>query len=147
LRAKYGEVFDEYMHFRNQGFTPAQSKYLTEPYNGRGHHFPIRQATADNLNLAITLRDGPFNVLRPSGISRGRFYELHYQSDPTFFAANFPVRIGGRWNGANIGLPKFGPWARAWYATPTGLKAAGATAIVGGGAAGAYRLFGNGGEE
>ena len=42
VRGRVGGQFDEYMHFRNQGFTPAQAKYLTQPYGSRtGHHFPF----------------------------------------------------------------------------------------------------------
>jgi RHS repeat-associated protein len=137
----------EYGRFIGQGFTPAQAEYLAQEYQGVGHHFPITQATARNWGLPNWVRDNPFNVLSPSGITRGGFYELHYQVDPNFFAANFPARIGGTWNGADLGLQKFGAVGQAWYGTPMPLRAAGGTVVVGGGAAGAYWLFGNRGQQ
>jgi hypothetical protein len=129
LRAKFGDVFDEYMHFRNQGFNPAQAKYLTEPYEGVGHHFPIRQATARDLGLPDWVRDSPLNVLKPEDISTGRFYELHYAVDPNFRGAAFPSEIGGSWSGSRIGLEKYGSWGRWWYGTSTPLKLTGAGTI------------------
>ena len=108
-------LFPEYMRFRNQGFTPAQAKYLSQPYNGVGHHFPITQALARNWRLPNWIRDNPLNVLKPDGISRGRFYERHYQVDPDFYSANFPKRIGGgNWDGSSIGLTKYGPFLQTW---------------------------------
>jgi RHS repeat-associated protein len=71
LRSQYGDTFLEYARFRKQGFSAAQAKYLTEPYPGVGHHFPIPQATARKLGVPNWVRDSRFNVLWPSGISRG----------------------------------------------------------------------------
>jgi hypothetical protein len=106
---RYDEVFDEYMYFRNQGFTATQAWYLTQPYTGVGHHFPITQRTARRWGLPDWLRDSPFNVLKPRKISRGRFYELHYTVDPDFHGTAFPRCIGGSWRGGQLGLKKYSP--------------------------------------
>jgi hypothetical protein len=129
------------MHFRNQGFTAAQAWYLIQPYTGVGHHFPITQRTARKWGLPDWLRDSPFNVLKPRKINRGRFYELHYMVDPDFHGAAFPRYIGGSWRGGQLGLKKYSPWIRWWYATPTPTKVVGGAVIVGGSAAGGYWLF------
>jgi len=124
--------FDEYMHFRNQGFTPAQSKYLTQPYGNRaGHHFPIPQRVGRGL-LPDSIVDSQFNVLRPRDISLGRFYELHYAVDPYFNYANFPRAISGGWNGNTLGLQRYNGLKRIWYSTPGPTKIAGGGVIAGG---------------
>jgi hypothetical protein len=68
LRAKYGQQFDEYMRYRGQGFTPAQAKYLTQPYDGMGHHFIARR-----YGLPSIISESPFNLLKPNGYSIGQF--------------------------------------------------------------------------
>ena len=130
LRAKYGAQFGEYSRFRGQGFTPAQSKYLTQPYRGMGHHFVPRRH-----GLPSVISESPLNVMKPKGISIGRFYERHFLADPHFFAARFPRSVGGVWNGNAIGLQKPGLAGRLWYGSPGALKiTAGAGAAAGGGA-------------
>ena len=134
------ELLAEYRRFRGQGFTPAQAKYLTEPYplERDGHHFPIPQKLAEKWNLPDWLRDSPFNVLRPNGISRGRFYELHYRVDPSYHGSGFPRSIGGAWSGRAIGLQRYEGLTRLWYGTPGSLKVAGGVIIVVGTASGGY---------
>jgi hypothetical protein len=133
--AQYGETFEEYMRYRNQGFKPAQAKYLTEPYTAQGHHFPIKQWVARDCDLNWWYVNSRFNVLKPSGISRGRFYELHYRVDPTFHYAPFPRAIGGGWTGNALGLQKYGTLGQWWYGTPFALKVAGGSVIIVGGTA------------
>lgn len=138
LRAKLGTQFDEYARFRNQGFSPAQSKYLTQPYeNGlrSGHHYPITQSKGRGV-LPDAIVDSRFNVLKPKNINLGRFYELHYRVDPEFHGAPFPRAIGGSWRGNQLGLQKYHGLQRIWYATPSPLKAArGAAAGISGASA------------
>jgi hypothetical protein len=141
LQARYGDIFGEYMHFRNQGFTPGQSFYLTQRYVGMGHHFPIPQRWAGSLGIPDWLRDSPFNVLSPRGISRGRFYELHYMVDPFYPGSTFPRVLGGGWWGGQVGLQRYSPWVRWWYATPGATKLVGGFGILGGGAAGGYWVW------
>jgi hypothetical protein len=78
LRAKFGSNFSEYMRFRNQGFNPLQAKDLMQPYTGAGHHFPITQALGRELELGEAIMENPLNKLSGKGMSKGRFYELHY---------------------------------------------------------------------
>ncbi len=130
LRARYGAQLDEYMHFRSQGFSPAQSKYLTQPYDGMGHHFLGRR-----FGLPGSITESPLNVMKPKGISIGRFYERHFMADPYFYGTKFPRALGGSWSGRTIGLHKPGYLGRLWYASPGSLKAVGGgTAAAGGGA-------------
>jgi hypothetical protein len=147
LRARLGAQFDEYMHFRNQGFTPAQAKYLTQPYGNRaGHHFPIPQRVGRGV-LLDPIVDSRFNVLKPRGINLGSFYELHYRVDPDFFGAAFPRSIGGSWSGRQLGLEKYTGLERILYATPGPTKVAGGTGIIVVGAGGYWWLSsGNDGE-
>ncbi|MGK6321423.1 hypothetical protein ACMGER_18080, partial [Sphingomonas sp. DT-204] len=123
--------------FLNQGFSPAQADYLAAPYEGMGHHFIPRR-----VGLPEAIGDSPLNVLKPSGISRGDFYELHYQVDRSFYGTAFPKSVGGTWSGRSLGLEKYSGAQRLWYASPTPLKVTvgGAAAA---GAAGGYWYYGS----
>ena len=101
----------------SQGFSPAQAAYLAEPYAGMGHHFIPRR-----VGLPTAISDSSFNVLKPSGISRGDLYELHYKVDPYFFGARFPKSVGGSWSGNSLGLQKYGSFGQIWYGSPTQLR-------------------------
>jgi len=133
LRAKYGGTFKEYMHFRNQGFSPAQSKYLTKPYGSRmGHHYPIPRRTGRDWGIPEEIVDSRFNVLNPRDISIGRFYELHYRVDPYFHGTRFPKAIGGSWRGSQLGLERYSGLQRMWLSLPGDLKGAAASGTTGG---------------
>jgi hypothetical protein len=139
LRQKFGSQLDEYMHFRGQGFTPAQSKYLTQPYGNRaGHHFPIPQRTGRDWNISRSIIDSRFNVLRPKDISIGRFYELHYRVDPFFHGTRFPKAIGGTWRGSQLGLERYSGIQKLWYSTPGPTKVVGGVGLGAGAAGAAY---------
>jgi RHS repeat-associated protein len=142
LRARYTDIYDEYVRFRAQGFNPAQARYLAQPYDGMGHHFPITRSMGRDWNLPGWIIDSPFNVLRPANISIGRFYELHYAVDPSFYRAGFPRAIGGQWVGGQLGLEKYGTWGRWWYGTSASLKLSGGAVAAGGTAAGVW-FFGS----
>ncbi|MDD4890785.1 MAG: hypothetical protein PHU85_12755, partial [Phycisphaerae bacterium] len=129
LRTAYGEQFGEYMHFRGQGFTPGQAKYLTQPYDGWGHHFLPRR-----WDLPEIISESPLNVMKPEGISIGRFYERHYFADLNWKGTAFPDAIGGSWSGKAIGLQRPGLPGRLWYGSPAALKVtAGGAAAAGAG--------------
>lgn len=64
--------------------------------------------------------DSVFNVLRPEGISRGDFYELHYEVDPRLRGTG--VR-GESWRGKALALKEQGPLGRIWHGSPPPLKA------------------------
>ena len=106
-----------------QGFSPRAAAHLAEPYpaSNMGHHFISRDTTLPGGgSVPRSYSDGPFNKLAPPGISRGDFYELHYQVDPRFHGTG--VR-GESWSGKNLGLTKHRPLGRLWHGSPAPLKA------------------------
>jgi Pretoxin HINT domain len=115
-------LFPGYMRFRSMGFSPAQAKYLAEPYpsSGMGSHFFPRKAWG--FQLPKWLGDSPLNVLRPQGISRGDFYELHFKVDPRYYGSAFPRKIGGSWRGKALGIERYDLAGRIWYGSPAPLK-------------------------
>ncbi|WP_157215445.1 pre-toxin TG domain-containing protein [Flavisphingomonas formosensis] len=118
-----------------QGFTLKQAEYLAQPYKGMGHHFIPRRT-----GLPKKLSDSSLNVLKPRGMTRGEFYELHFKVDPKFFGARFPKRVGGSWSGRRLGLEKYDRAGRLWHGSPSPLKATVGGAAAGG--TGAY-LYGD----
>ena len=125
---------EEYMRFRGQGFTPAQAKYLTQPYDGVGHHLIPRR-----WGLPEAVLENPLNVMKPEGISVGRFYERHFLADPHFNVARFPSAIGGNWESRMTGLQRPGFAGRLWYGSPQALKLTTGGTAAAGGAAALYR--------
>jgi hypothetical protein len=100
-----------------QGFSPKAAAHLAEPYpdRGMGHHFiPRRMGLPENYS------DSVFNVLKPQGISRGDFYELHYKVDPSYTGGSVK---GEKWNGEALGLKKYRLAGRIWHGSPPPLKA------------------------
>jgi hypothetical protein len=109
-----------------QGFSPRAAAHLAKPYpaSNMGSHFiPRRTKMPDFLGgglLPKSYSDSVFNVLKPEGISRGDFYELHYKVDPSFHGIG--VR-GESWSGEKLGLQKYGQAGRIWHGSPPPLKA------------------------
>jgi len=101
-----------------------------------GHHFVPRRV-GGRWNLPQRFMESRFNVMRPRGISIGRFYERHFRADRLFHGTRFPRAVGGTWSGRAAGLQKPGLAGRLWYASPGPLKAAVGVGAVGAGA-GAY---------
>ena len=126
-RASYGTTFPEYLRFRGQGFTPAQAKYLTQPYDGMGHHFFARR-----WGLPDFITESPLSVMKPQGISIGRFYERHFLGDLSWNGTRFPTELGGVWTGNLVGLERPSLGMRLWYATPRSLKITAGGAAAGG---------------
>jgi RHS repeat-associated protein len=127
----------DYWYYRRQGFSHKQAKYLDEPYEGMGHHYPIPRRQGRKYSLPDWLIDSPLNVLKPK-TSRGRFYELHYKVDKHYPGSRLPESVGGGfWSGSELGIERLSGIKRIWYATPGPLKVAiiggiGGTAIGGG---------------
>jgi len=86
------------------------------------HHAIMTQKKAAEWGAPNWLRDSPANVLKPKGMSRGDFYELHYKVDPKFNHANLPG--GGGWTASQIpGLgEKLTGVRQAIQGTPTAVK-------------------------
>jgi hypothetical protein len=117
--------------FVSQGFSPAQAEYLAEPYAGMGHHFIPRRT-----GLPSIISDSRFNVLKPNGISRGDFYELHFRVDTKYPGSQLPAsRGGGGWYGGQLGIEKYGSVGRLWYGSPAPLKVTVGGTVAAGGAA------------
>ncbi|WP_332771910.1 hypothetical protein [Phenylobacterium sp.] len=111
-----------------QGFNPEGAAYLAEPYVGMGHHFVPRSYRLPlwlgGGPLPRKISDGPFNVLKPDGMTRGDFYERHFRIDPDFKGTTLPARVGGeRWKGKALGFEKYGLPGRIWFGSPAPLKA------------------------
>lgn len=135
LRGRGAALWHEYSRFRGQGYSPRQARYLTTPYGTKrmGHHF-LQRWVGRALGLPGGVMESPLNLLRPRGISLGRFYELHFRADRFFSGAAFPKAIGGNWLGASSGLVKPGVFGRLWYGSPTALKLTVGGAYLGGAA-------------
>lgn len=126
--------------YRAQGFSEAKAAHLAEPYTRIGHHslIPERARLPELLGGGRYPRwalDNPFNALRPSGISRGEFYELHSRVDPYFRGTRFPPNMGpGGWSAKKLGIEKYDPLQRVYYGTPGPTKAViGGAFVVGDG--------------
>ncbi len=125
----------EYKHFRKQGFSQKEARYLIEPYNNgkrMGHHFPISREMAKKWGIPKAIRDSRFNVLMPRGISIGSFYELHHRVDRSFHGA--ALRKGMQsWRAKKLGLERVTGPRMWWEATPGALKwTVGGAAAAGG---------------
>jgi hypothetical protein len=102
-----------------QGFSPEAARRLAMPYprKGMGAHFIPRAE-----KLPVEYSDSVFNVLKPEGISKGDFYELHFKTDPQYHGGPI-IRRGDSWSGRRLGLERYGPIGRLWHGSPTPLKA------------------------
>jgi hypothetical protein len=103
-----------------------------------GHHSVIRRSARlpgflGGGPVPAAILDSPFNVLKPPGITKGDFYELHYAVDSKFKGARMAGRgKGSGWSGKRLGLPEYSLPQRIWYGTPNATKQAVATTgIVG----------------
>jgi len=128
------------------GAPPELAAYLAEPYTGAGAHFVPRRAKFPEAVMGIPLpeglvgkpllprayMDGPFNVWKPEGISRGDFNVGHFRRDDHMYGTRLPKDVdGGRgWSGNRLGLKRYSPVGRIWHGAPPPLKA-----TVGGGSA------------
>ncbi|HVY32856.1 MAG TPA: hypothetical protein VG960_00420 [Caulobacteraceae bacterium] len=110
-----------------QGMSEPEARYLAEPYKGTGSHwYPkagLPRKSKNAIKLPNWLSDSPFNVLKPPGISRGDFYELHYQIDPAMHGARLADHIGHGWSGKKQGLTKNHPVIRVVRGAPPASRA------------------------
>ena len=99
-----GPMVKEWYRYRAQGYWPRQAKYLTEPYPQKlaGNHFlPQRWRIGEkNGFLPERMIESPYNVMKPHGISRGRFFERHALGDP--YCRNMNIRFGDQWSRDNF---------------------------------------------
>jgi hypothetical protein len=81
----------EFFRFLQQGYSPRQARDLLYPYAqlGRaseGNHFLPKRWTW----LPPHMLQSPYNVMKPTCISRGRMYERHALGDVSFRGARVP---------------------------------------------------------
>jgi len=124
--------------FVAQGANPKLAEYLAQPYEGMGHHsiaarrakipskvfgVPVDERLAGQP-LPSWLSDSPLNVSVPRGMSRGDFYEYHYQVDPKAYGFRLPKDLNGGkgWSGKQLGLTRYNVPQRVWYGMPVPLK-------------------------
>jgi len=138
------ELVAKYM----KDFSLKDAEYLAEPYPRQGHHavarrtrFPV-QIFGWKLPSAIAGKPLPkafmesrFNLVKPKGISRGEFYELHVMVDPRFHGTG-GLPDSGRWSARDLGIRRYDPIRRIWHGTPAATKKA-AAGVAGAGAAAA----------
>ena len=116
----------EVARFEAQGFSRVEAELLAGTYQGMGHHVLPRR-----WHLPTWIQENPLNILKPAGISRGRFYELHFKVDKLSNVNRLGAR--GVWNGKAIGLTKAGPVGYIWHVVPG--QTAATTSAIGHGAA------------
>jgi hypothetical protein len=94
-------LLSEYFRFRRQGYEPRQARYLLDPYpiQRMGNHSTIGRGSSIFGKSAI---ESPYNVMKPNGISRGRFYERHAQGDEMWRGCRFPRSAGGVWSRTSV---------------------------------------------
>lgn len=115
----------------SQGMIEPKARYLAEPYEGMGHHY-IPRSVIEALNISKAFGDSRFNVLKPPGISRGDFYELHFRVDPDFKGARLADHVGEHWSGEKLGLKKDPFLVRVVRGAPPALKRALTKGALGG---------------
>jgi hypothetical protein len=57
-------------------------------------------------------------------MTRGDFYQRHFEVDPSFYGTKLPARVGGQpWSGKVLGLQRYSLPGRLLYGSPAPLKA------------------------
>jgi hypothetical protein len=111
--------------FLARGLPADVAREMAEPYNGMGHHYLPRRTRLPAIlgggPIPSVLSESPFFLLRPRGLSKGEFHQLHFQVDPHFYGGKLPGDV--RWSGNKLGWAKRGPVGRVWYGMPKPLKA------------------------
>ena len=123
----------EYRGYRAHGFTAGQARYLTQPYQGVGHHWLARRIGYGRLNLPRGIMESRFNIMG-RGMSRGQFYRSHALADPHLHGAAFPRALGGSWRASELGISTASRPLRWWYATPNASRYTIGRAAAAGGA-------------
>jgi hypothetical protein len=114
-----------------RGYSPELSRYLASPLpeKSMGHHFwtraAVKKTPAPIRPAARAVSESRFSVLKPKGMSRGDFYELHFRVDPRYWGGKAGKEFGGvKWSGKDLGWQKHGLLGRIIDGSPAPLKAA-----------------------
>jgi hypothetical protein len=123
-----------------RGYPKELSDYFATPYDGQGHHsLPKRTKLPAWLGggpVSPIVSDSPFFLLKPSNMTKGDFFERHFQVDPHYGGGKIPKEFGGgRWSGKELGWQKYDQLGRFWYGSPAPLKVVAGAGAVGAGAA------------
>jgi hypothetical protein len=146
--------------YLEQGYSPQAAAELSKQYAGIGHHFVhrgyvnelIERYGADSLRgkFLEAFRDSPWNVKKPTWMTKGEFYEWHARLHGAGGQAAFGMRTaqgarllpGEAWESAKVveGLQSYGKFGYLWQGSPTRLKVAAGGAAVGA-SAGGYAVW------
>ena len=123
-----------------RGYPKGLSDYFATPYDGQGHHYlPKRTelpAWLGGGTVPPIISDSPFFLLKPSNMTKGDFFERHFQVDPHYYGGKISKDFGGGgWSGKKLGWQKHNRLGRLWYGSPAPLKAAVGAGVAGTGAA------------
>ena len=120
------QIQSEISRYLAQGYSQAEAQYLAAAYPAEqmGHHFFPRDSS-----LPSGMKESPFNIMKPTGISRGRMYERHALADDRFSGTNL-ARGMQPWRFANSGLTRPNQIVRTLHGLPDITRGVGASAIV-----------------
>jgi hypothetical protein len=121
-----------------RGYPGRVANYFAEPYDGLGHHFVPRRtklpAFMGGGPVPSVISDSPFFLLKPRNMSKGDFFERHFQVDPHYYGGKIRADFGGGgWSGRKLGWEKRGLPGRIWYGSPLPLKAVAGAGMFGAG--------------
>lgn len=124
--------------YLKKGFSQGQAEELAQPYDGMGHHIIGRAETMPAIlgggPWPKALTESPLFLLKPRGIDKGQFYELHYGVDRRFHGTRIKgFGKGQGFSGRNLGLPEFQGVERAWRGTTGYAKGVASGAMLGAG--------------
>jgi hypothetical protein len=107
------------------GLSKRQLADLNQPYARAGHH-NVRQSWTKGWPQLI--RDNPLFVVKPPGITKREFYELHFGLDDSFHGGSLKRdRRGARGlSGRKVGMQRYNQLDRLAFGTPYPLQVAGA---------------------
>lgn len=130
---KAGRFFreaDSVERYLKKGYSLEAAQHLASPYeNGAGSHYVPQKLFKDGGPLSRVpflknFKDSEWNVSKPEGMTRGQFYDYHYENDPFYHGARMPASVPEMgWSGKRMGLKKRGPLGRLWFGMPAPLKA------------------------
>jgi hypothetical protein len=105
------------LDYAQAGYRPRQIADLESLYVRPGHHAVSRKSTE---GWPEWIRDDPFFMVKPPGITKGRMYQLHYGADKDFKGASVKKdRMGPKgWSGEALGQKKYGSFDQLVFGTP-----------------------------
>ncbi|HPA38019.1 MAG TPA: hypothetical protein PLV04_04695 [Phenylobacterium sp.] len=128
--ARFFRKADSVERYLARGYSAEAAQHLMQPYeNGAGSHYlpqwQFREGgPLDGVPFMKAFKDSDWNVSKPEGMTRGQFYDYHFEVDPSYYGAKLPSGVPEKgWSGKRMGLKKRGPLGRFWFGMPAPLKA------------------------